>query len=102
MLGPWWLFIGGEDNSKTDLIRNTAEAYQATTGDYVGPIFLYPELTNNKDQGMAGIDGFATVTLDPNTIMIIAGQQGQIDRDGDYISYGSSTRRTLILRYKPL
>ena len=99
-LGPWWIFIGGEDNGKADLIRNTAEIYDAKTGEYIGPIFLFSRPKRGPDKGMAGITDFAAISLTPDIILITGGQQGLQDPDGEYISAGKGSKRTLIIQYR--
>lgn len=104
-LGPWLVFFGGEVNDQADLIRNSAEAYDAKTGRHIGRFFLFSR-DNVADQelcpgtkGYAGIDDFAVFNLDPNEVMILGGQQGCQNPEGDYISAGKGSVRTLFVRF---
>ncbi len=105
-LGKFILFLGGEVSSKEDQIRNSAEVFYAAHGGFVGSFFLFSRnntLWNEKlcpykkAKGFAGIDDFALVSLDKTHILLIGGQQGCQDRDGEYISPGAGSRRTLII-----
>ncbi len=97
-LGPWLLFIGGESQGKSDLIRNSVEIFTADTGRYIGPQFLFSAVGTNESR--TGATDFVAVSLDPNTVLIAGGQQGLQDRDGEYISSGRGSTRTLIFHYR--
>lgn len=97
MLGPWLLFIGGESSGKSDLVHNSVEVFNAKTGNYIGPKFLFSAVGTNVSQ--TGITDFAALKLNDNTGIIIGGQQGQQDRDGEYVSSGIGSNRTLIFKY---
>jgi hypothetical protein len=99
--GPWLLFFGGEVNDKADQIRNTVELYSESDASYIGPVFLFSRPTTGEDKGFAGVTDFAIQHLDENTLMLFGGQQGLQDRDGEFISGGKGSKRTLILRYQP-
>jgi len=102
-LGEWVVFLGGEVNDQEDQIRNTAEAFDRTTGAHISSFFLFSKAdTINKqlcpgEKGFAGIDDFASVMLDERTLIIMGGQQGCQDRQGSYISPGIGSKRTLII-----
>jgi hypothetical protein len=103
-IGDLILFAGGEDSGTADLIRNSAEVFNAHTGTYLGLYFLFNPMaikyteTHSADK-VAGISDFITISLNPNTSMLLAGQQGQEDDDGEFISNGRGSKRTLILQY---
>ncbi len=99
-LGPWALFLGGEVNEKADQIRNSGEAFDYFTGTYISSFLLYKRPDKGQlDAGMAGISTGAVVSLYKNSILLFGGQQGLQDCDGEYISAGKGTVRTLILQY---
>ena len=101
-LGPLIMFVGGEVADKADQIRNTAAFFNRKTGAYISPQFLYSRPENGAlEAGLAGISDGAGVHLDDNTILLFGGQQGYQDRDGEYISAGIGTIRTLLVKYNP-
>ena len=82
-LGPWVLFLGGEDSGKSDLIRNSGEAFDVNSGVHVTSFFLYARespLSADKlcpnSNGFAGIDDFAAIALDRTHVLLLGGQQG--------------------------
>jgi len=99
-VGPLLVFVGGEVKDKADHIRNTAEVYHGEDASHIGHVFLFDKFVEGAD-GFAGISDFAVVKLDENRLMILGGQQGKQDRDGEYISGGTASRRTLIVKYTP-
>lgn len=99
-LGPWLLFFGGEVNEKADQIRNTMEMFNASTGAYIGPYFLFSRTVEGAYKGFAGTTDFAVLHLDANTLFLFGGQQGLQDRDGEYISGGLGSKRSLVLQYR--
>lgn len=105
-LGPWLLFLGGEDNNKSDLIRNSGEAFDRKTGIHISSFFLFTRESSQtatklcpNTNGFAGIDDFAAVALDRTHVLLLGGQQGCQDRDGDYISPGKGSQRTLFIEF---
>jgi hypothetical protein len=103
-LGPWVVFIGGEIKQRADRIRNTAEAFDRATGQHVGHFFLFTLAQQNNNSSVleildAGISDFAAVNLSANKVLLLGGQQGRRDPDGEFISNGRGSRRTLIIEY---
>lgn len=97
-IGPWLMFIGGEDNGKTDLVHNSVEFFNAQNGKHIGPQFLFA--TSGTNESLTGVDDFGAVSLDAQTVLITGGQQGRQDPDGDFISSGRGSTRTLIFQYR--
>lgn len=98
-LGPWLLFIGGESKGKTDLIRNSVEIFTNDSGRYIGPKFLFSAVGTNESR--TGVTDFVAIPLNTSTLLIAGGQQGLQDRDGEYISSGRGSNRTMLFRYRP-
>ncbi|TNE44100.1 MAG: hypothetical protein EP343_30580 [Deltaproteobacteria bacterium] len=98
ILGPWLLFIGGESTGKSDLVHNSVEIFNVKTGKYIGPKFLFSAVGTKASQ--TGVTDFAAIKLNDTTGMIIGGQQGQQDRDGEYVSSGVGSNRTLLFQYQ--
>lgn len=101
VFGPWVMFFGGEVNDKADQIRNTVEMFDAQTSDYIGPVFLFSRPSDGVDKGLSGVTDFGILPLDENTLILFGGQQGLQDQDGEYISAGRGSQRSLILQYQP-
>ena len=99
-LGPLILFLGGEVNDKADQIRNSGEVFNSLTGLYIGSFLLYKRPKKGElDAGLAGISTGTVLPLYKNSVLLFGGQQGLQDRDGEYISAGKGTVRTLLLQY---
>jgi hypothetical protein len=102
-LGDWIVLFGGEDNKLEDLIRNSAEIYSYKTGEYIGSFLLFrrDEIYDDDrcpdSQGYAGIDDFAAINLDERRVLILGGQQGCQDAQGNYLTAGVGNRRTLLI-----
>ncbi|HAA55804.1 MAG TPA: hypothetical protein DCE42_13665 [Myxococcales bacterium] len=107
-LGSWLFLFGGEVSSKADQIRNSAEIFDAAQGYHIGSFFLFSRKETDANQcpegterGVAGIDDFAAIALTQTSALLLGGQQGCQDRDGEYISPGQGSRRTLFVELPP-